>query len=120
MRIGINRGGTKRQDRGDDLKGSPGPAYPLTAAAPCKIVQVVNTTGGRNHRARLAAMGVTPGSVLKVCCNLGGPLIVEVKGSRLSMGRGMASRVLVESKADAGPCECPEDKVCPKGQESDK
>ena len=117
MRSGLHRGGTTRQNKGKDLKELPGPAYPLTAAAPRQIVRVVNTTGGRNHRARLAAMGVMPGSELKVCCNLGGPLIVEVKGARLSLGRGMASKVLVEAEGDAGPCECPEDKVCPEERE---
>jgi len=117
MRSGLHRDGTTGQDKGDDLKELPGSAYPLTAATPCQIVQVVNTTGGRNQRAGLAAMGIMPGSGLKVCCNLGGPIIVEVKGSRLSLGRGMASKVLVESKGDAGPCECPEDEVCPEGRE---
>ena len=101
------------RESGRDQRSASASAYPLTGAPACQIVQVVQTSGGRRHRAKLAAMGVLPGSRLKVCCNLGGPLIVEAKGSRLSLGRGMAARVMVKSIGSIEECQCAEqDMVC--------
>lgn len=50
---------------------------------------------------RLIAMGLVPGSEVRIVQNRGhGPLIVEVHGARLALGRGQAARVLVEPKRD--------------------
>jgi ferrous iron transport protein A len=52
---------------------------------------------------RLCALGLTPGSEVCVLQNRGrGPLIVEVHGARLALGRGQADRVTVQ------PFEAPE------------
>lgn len=54
-------------------------------------------TGGRQLRGRLAALGLLPGTELEVIQNSGqGPFVVAVKGSRIVIGRGMASRIEVE------------------------
>jgi Fe2+ transport system protein FeoA len=54
-------------------------------------------TGGHEMRGRLAAMGLLPGIELEVIRNSGhGPFVVGVKGSRVVIGRGMASRIEVE------------------------
>ena len=46
---------------------------------------------------RLIALGLTPGAEVCVLQNRGrGPLIVEVHGARLALGRGQAARVEVE------------------------
>lgn len=47
---------------------------------------------------RLADMGLTPGTRITVVKSapFHGPLEVLVRGSRLALGRGMASRVFVE------------------------
>jgi ferrous iron transport protein A len=46
---------------------------------------------------RLIALGLTPGAEVRVLQNRGhGPLIVEVHGARLALGRGQAARVMVE------------------------
>lgn len=45
---------------------------------------------------RLIALGLTPGAEVCVLQNRGrGPLIVEVHGARLALGRGQAARVMV-------------------------
>lgn len=45
---------------------------------------------------RLIGLGLTPGARLRVLQNRGrGPLIVEVRGSRVALGRGQAARVMV-------------------------
>ena len=54
-------------------------------------------TGGRQLRGRLAALGLLPGTELEVIQNSGqGPFVISVKGSRIVIGRGMASRIEVE------------------------
>ncbi len=53
--------------------------------------------GGRQLRGRLAALGLLPGAELEVVQNSGrGPFVLAVRGSRIVIGRGMASRILVE------------------------
>ena len=45
---------------------------------------------------RLIALGLSPGAEVRVLQNRGrGPLIVEVHGARLALGRGQAERVVV-------------------------
>lgn len=51
---------------------------------------------------RLIALGLTPGAEVYVLQNRGrGPLIVEVHGARLALGRGQAARVTVEPEPRA-------------------
>jgi ferrous iron transport protein A len=53
--------------------------------------------GGRGFNARLAALGFTPGVEVTMIQNFGrGPVIVLVRGTRIALGRGEASRVLIE------------------------
>ena len=55
---------------------------------------------------RLCALGLTLGSEVRVLQNRGsGPLIVEVHGARLALGRGQADRVAVEELDQAPPAE---------------
>ncbi len=61
------------------------------------IATVLSIGGGRQLRSRLAALGLLPGTPLEVIQNSGhGPFIVGVRGSRIVIGRGMASRIEVE------------------------
>lgn len=45
-------------------------------------------------RGRLCAMGLTPGAEIEVFSSGGGPCRVRVRGSSLSLGEGLASKVL--------------------------
>ncbi len=57
-------------------------------------LQAIN--GGRQLRTRLAALGLLPGTEIEVIQNSGkGPFVVSVRGSRIVIGRGMASQVEV-------------------------
>jgi len=71
---------------------------PLTMASPSKEVKLVAIHGGRGIRQRLADLGLTPGTVLRVVqTDNWGPLIVAFKGdARLALGRGMAHKIMVE------------------------
>ncbi|MBI3961168.1 MAG: ferrous iron transport protein A [Deinococcus sp.] len=53
--------------------------------------------GGKELASRLAAMGLSIGSLVKVLQNPGhGPLLVLVRDTRIALGRGEAPKVLVE------------------------
>lgn len=70
---------------------------PLTHILEGATAKVLSIGGGRQLRCRLAALGLLPGTPLEVIQNSGqGPFIVGVRGSRIVIGRGMASRIEVE------------------------
>ncbi len=59
-------------------------------------VKLVVVEGGQALKSRLATMGLLPGSQIRVIRNdANGPFIVEAKGSRVILGRGMAHRIEV-------------------------
>ena len=56
--------------------------------------------GGGELVNRLAAMGLSEGAQLVVLQNTGhGPMLVSVRDTRIALGRGEASKVLVEKTA---------------------
>jgi len=60
-------------------------------------VRVVGILGGPGVHHRLAQLGVYPGAVLLVAGpRRRGPVLVEVYGSRIALGRGIAHKILVE------------------------
>ncbi|RLG53817.1 MAG: hypothetical protein DRO00_02895 [Thermoproteota archaeon] len=61
-----------------------------------KKARVIDIFGGRGMVRRLMEMGLSPGSEVIVVRNSLGPMIIEVRGVRLALGRGLASRILVE------------------------
>ncbi len=70
---------------------------PLTKVTEGARAILRSIEGGRELRGRLAALGLLPGTELEVIQNSGhGPFVVAVKGSRIVIGRGMASRIAVE------------------------
>ncbi|HIQ06628.1 MAG TPA: ferrous iron transport protein A [Anaerolineae bacterium] len=70
----------------------------LTMATPGEDVKLVAIRGGRGIRQRLADVGLTPGTVLRVVqTDDWGPLIVAFReDARLALGRGMAHKMIVE------------------------
>jgi len=57
--------------------------------------------GGHQLRSRLAALGLFPGTELEVVHNSGhGPFVVSVRGCRIALGRGMATRIEVDKETD--------------------
>jgi ferrous iron transport protein A len=69
----------------------------LSRIDPETEVTLINIIGGKGIRTKLYSMGLVPGTSLKVLNRNGrGPLMVAVKGSRLVIGQGMASKILVE------------------------
>ncbi len=62
-----------------------------------KRAQVIKVQGGRRMLARLATFGFVRGAEVQVLQNYGtGPVIVQIHGARVALGRGEAERILVE------------------------
>jgi ferrous iron transport protein A len=60
---------------------------------------VVTLSGGRSFVGRLAALGFVPGAHLTMVQNYGrGPLIVELRQTRIALGRGEAKRIVVQKE----------------------
>ncbi|MFO7970517.1 MAG: FeoA domain-containing protein [Desulfobacterales bacterium] len=69
----------------------------LSRIDPETEVTLIDITGGRGIRSKLYSMGLVPGVSLKVLNRNGhGPVIIAVKDSRLVIGHGMASKIIVE------------------------
>ncbi len=45
----------------------------------------------------LESLGIVPGTSISVVSEMGGSLIVSVKGSRLALNRGVAQQLLVQA-----------------------
>jgi len=61
-------------------------------------VRLFEIEAGQTLKARLAAMGLLPGVQFTVINNgHPGPLIINLKGCRIVLGRGMAAKIFVKS-----------------------
>jgi len=60
--------------------------------------KVIDIQGGAGIRQRLSQMGIHPGDTITMLRYgaLGGPILIEIHGSQVALGRGIASRVIVE------------------------
>ena len=68
----------------------------LNNLAPSEVGVVHKLAGGWGFTSRLATLGFTPGAKLTMVQNFGhGPLIVSIRGTRIALGRGEATKVYV-------------------------
>jgi len=70
----------------------------LLGAPKGKTVRVVDYTGGKGVSFKLRQLGLCPGREVKVLryAPMDGPIMVDVDGRSVALGRGIASRVKVE------------------------
>ncbi len=70
----------------------------LTDAEIRKTLRITGFVEGYNLEGRLRQLGLVPGDQLRILRHapLGGPLLVEINGREIALGRGVASRVEVE------------------------
>jgi len=63
-----------------------------------KKIRIVNYRGGRGVGYKLRQLGLYPGREVKILryAPLGGPVMIDVEGRSIAIGRGIASRVEVE------------------------
>jgi ferrous iron transport protein A len=70
---------------------------PLSELASGEQATFVELRGGRGVRGRLTSLGFTPGVPVFMVQNYGwGPLIVEVRGTRVALGRHEAKYIFVQ------------------------
>lgn len=73
---------------------------PLAKLAVNEQAVIVAFAGGRSVTNRLASLGFTPGVTVAMTQNYGrGPLIVTVRGTCVALGRGEATKIVVERSA---------------------
>ncbi len=60
--------------------------------------KVIDIQGGSGIRQRLSQMGIHPGDIITMLRYgaLRGPLLIEIHGSQVALGRGIASKIIVE------------------------
>ena len=63
---------------------------------PGEIGTIIQILAGRGLTLRLIEMGITIGSQVMILHNNSGPIIIQIRNSRLILGRGVAMKILVE------------------------
>ena len=72
---------------------------PLSMASPGDKVEVAMVRAGWGLQRRLADLGLTPGVKVRVVSgNRPGPVVLDVRGSRLALGYGVAHKIMVITK----------------------
>jgi ferrous iron transport protein A len=63
-----------------------------------KRARVVAVQGGWGVSRRLAQLGIHPGDIITVLRHgaFGGPVLIEIHGYQVALGRGVAARILLE------------------------
>jgi len=70
---------------------------PLSALAFGTEAKISKINGGCNLIRRLTEMGLTYGTKIRVVSDsCGGPVLIEVRDTRLALGRGVATKIFVE------------------------
>lgn len=68
---------------------------PLSMTRPGEEVEIVEIRAGWGLQRRLTDMGLLPGMRIKVLNCGPGPVLVDLLGSRLALGYGVAMKILV-------------------------
>jgi ferrous iron transport protein A len=70
----------------------------LTSIKAGSQVKVVSMRGGLGIRQRLSCLGIHPGDVMLLQKSgfMRGPVLVNIHGNQVALGRGIAAKILVE------------------------
>jgi ferrous iron transport protein A len=80
--------------------GDPAPTA-LTDIKSGTRVTVVSLNGGDGFRDKVISMGLIPGTTLRVrSYSRSGPLVVQMEGSRVALGRDLATRIMVVPESE--------------------
>ena len=70
---------------------------PLAMAGTGKRLEVTGINAGHGLQRRLADMGLTPGVCVMVVNGYHpGPLLIDIRGTRLGLGFGIAQKIMVK------------------------
>jgi Fe2+ transport system protein FeoA len=71
---------------------------PLSMASPGETVRVTAVRAGWGLQRRLADLGLTLGVKVRVISSgRPGPVVLDVRGSRLALGQGVAHKIIVSA-----------------------
>ena len=91
------------QDLGDFFGWNPGKIkieilMMLIDVDPGKQVKVTGVRGGHAVASKLRQLGLLPGDRARVMrqAPFGGPILIEISGRTIALGRGVAAKILVE------------------------
>jgi ferrous iron transport protein A len=74
---------------------------PLSLAGAGKLLTVTGINAGFGLQRRLADMGLIPGTSVTVVSGCHpGPLLIDIRGSRLGLGFGVAQKIMVKEATD--------------------
>ena len=74
---------------------------PLAMLSEEEEATVVEVKGGKGLVRRLSELGLTPGAKVKVLfSNSPGPVVIDVRGSKIALGRGLLMRIFVKPEAE--------------------
>jgi ferrous iron transport protein A len=80
---------------------------PISLASAGKMLLVTGINAGLGLQRRLADMGLIPGTpVMVVNGYYPGPLLINVRGSRLGLGFGVAQKIMVKETENAQEANC--------------
>lgn len=68
----------------------------LNSLKPDEYGKIKEICGGCGAKKRLYELGLHKGAIVKVVKNDFGPLILNISGNKLALGRGLASQVMIE------------------------
>ena len=75
---------------------------PLAMLPENEEAKVVEVRGGRGLVMRLSELGFTTGAKVKILLsNSLGPVVIDVRGSRIALGRGLLMRIIVDSEVNS-------------------
>ena len=75
---------------------------PLAMLPEDEEAKIVEVRGGRGLVRRLSELGFTPGAKVKILfSNSPGPVLIDVRGSRIALGRGLLMRIIVDSEVNS-------------------
>ncbi|OYT43393.1 ferrous iron transport protein A [Candidatus Bathyarchaeota archaeon] len=75
---------------------------PLAMLSENEEARVIEVRGGRGLVRRLSELGFTPGARVKVLfSNSPGPVLIDVRGSRIALGRGLLMRIIVDPEVNS-------------------
>jgi ferrous iron transport protein A len=73
-------------------------SVPLTSLYPNNQGKIIQIEGGHRFKQRMKSLGIRDGCIIKVKSKqpFHGPITIEVCGSQMTIGRGMAQKIQVE------------------------
>lgn len=70
----------------------------LTYLSPNKRAKIICLEGGQGFQRKLRVMGIREGQIIKTVSKqpFRGPITITVNGCQMTLGRGMANKIIVE------------------------